>query len=171
MSAIAIKTVGAFVIFFVCAVGGFRKGHGFVLRAEMLNDIISFLQTIQTSLRYRRDTTYETLQTAIQLCKPQTLCFKVDFNAPTLPENIKMALEFITDQTKGVLTQVEMGIFCDVLQQLGQKSTEEEEQKLCYAISCLQQFASDARAQAKTEQKLYRTLGITGGAALALLFI
>ena len=171
MYALVIKAVGAFIIFSVCAMGGFRKGHDFILRAEMLGDMICFLQSIETSLRYRRDTTYETLQTAMRLCKPQRINFAYPLNAPTLPQNIELVLQSTKAQTKDILTQTEVDIFCDVLQKLGEKDAQEEEQKLCYAINSLQQFASEATARAKTEQKLYRTLGITGGAALALLFI
>ena len=44
-------------------------------------------------------------------------------------------------------------------------------EQLAYAAALLGETAQAARAQAKTEQKLYRALGMAGGAAAALLVV
>ena len=169
---ILLKTFGAFLIFSVGAVLGMRKGQSFVLRSEMLADMVCFLQYIMTNLHFRRDTTCDILLEALANASLKKLPFSLQrVPSAQLPQALDTALKALAQKTKPLLNDSELQQFGDALLQLGRSEAEEETQKLSYAIAVLAGAASEAAQEAKIQCKMYRTLGLSAGAAAAVLLL
>lgn len=166
------KILGAALLLATGAVLGWRKGDQYMIRAALLTDMVLFLRTVQNNIRYRRDTTASILTDAAAHCRTQHLCFALHCNAAQqLPQALQTALAQVQSDTSAYVLPQEMQQFARALLTLGDGSAQEETQKLSFTIATLQNAADEAEKQAKVQRKLYRTMGMSGGAAAALLFL
>lgn len=102
----------------------------------------------------------------------QRLRFTLHCAAPQeLPQALQEALERVRLETSAYILTQELQQFARALLTLGDTGAQEETQKLSFTITTLQNAADEADRQAKTQRKLYRTIGLSGGAAAALLFL
>lgn len=166
------KLIGAALLLTTGAVLGWRKGDQFVIRATLLYDMVIFLRAVQNNIRYRRDTKANILMAAAEECRMQRLRFTLHCAAPQeLPQALQEALERVRLETSAYILTQELQQFARALLTLGDTGAQEETQKLSFTITTLQNAADEADRQAKTQRKLYRTIGLSGGAAAALLFL
>lgn len=166
------KALGALLLLMTGALLGYRKGERFMLRATLLEDMTEFLHYLQSNLRYRRDTTANMLREAARNCPCKKLRFSLtETDTAHLPEALQQALAAFWEETRPYLLPQELEIFNRALLNLGEGSADEETQKLGYALATLTQAAEAAREDAQKQQKLYRAVGVSGGAAAALLFL
>ncbi|MEG0769203.1 MAG: stage III sporulation protein AB [Ruthenibacterium sp.] len=167
-----VKMSGALLLFVTGVLLGCKKGEQAVVRAQLLADMVLFLRTVQNNIRYRRDTTAEILYDTIAHCHMRQLIVVLDkVDAPQLPQALQAALGKIAQETNTMILPQEMQQFARALLNLGKGGAEEETQRLSFPIATLENAAEEAEKQAKIQRRLYRTMGISGGAAAALLFL
>lgn len=166
------KGLGCTLLLLSGAAIGFKTGERLSLRVKMLTEMLSILQYLSTNLKYRQDTTCDALRNMTQHCAVQTLPFHLAPLTPqTLPYRLKTALDKLQTETKEVLKQQELSLFCTALAEFGSASAEEESKKLRGVQAELTEIHCKAKEDAMRDQKLYRALGIAGGVAAALLFV
>lgn len=167
------KAAGAFLIFAVGTLLGLRKGQTYVRRAQMLTEMVALLRYLEKGIRFRRDTTQDLLRDALAACPLRTLPFTPNLqkNTVELPQALEEALNQLSAQTQTFLTGTDCHLFAEAMQQLGHGQAQEEMQKLAYAIAALEDARGKAVQEAAVQGKLYRTLGLSGGAAAAVLLL
>ena len=169
---VIVKLVGALLILCTGTMLGCRKGEQYVIRMQLLQDMVVFLRYIQNNVRYRRDPTSVILQEAAKHCKLQRLHLALAIvDAPQLPSALQSALETLSKDIAGYVEPQELQQFARALLNLGEAGVEEETQKMDFTINTLQNAAQDAEKQAASQRKMYRAIGLSGGAAAALLFL
>lgn len=162
------KGAGALLLFFTGTLAGCMRGQRAQRRALLLEEMVRFLHAVQANLRYRRDRTQDLL---MELCAQTKLPFVLTASPQPFPQRLDAALTAFELSAADCLTPAELGRFRAALVRLGATGAAEEDEQLAYAAALLGETAQAARAQAKTEQKLYRALGMAGGAAAALLVV
>lgn len=166
------KLLGACCVFTAGAALGLRKARTYTRRSEMLREMTDFIRYLETNLRYRRDETCHLLVQAQTACRCSALPFALaPVNPAQLPAALRASLARLEQETCNILPADALRVFSDALLHLGTAQAEEETKQLAYAAELLEQAHTAARAEAAVQCKLYRALGLTGGAAAAVLLL
>ena len=162
-----IKGAGVLLLFCMCALFGWLRGEREARRAGRLDQMARFLGAVQSNLRYRCDTTEAVLREAAQVSGlPFSVAGQPD---RPLPERVQAALFSLWEKGEVRLLEEEKQRFTAALAALGACGAEEETATLVQAQAYLRQREAAARCQAVTERRVYRALGLSGGACAVLL--
>lgn len=168
------KLSGAVFLMAACTLAGYQKGETYALRVKTLQEILIFFRYIEADLHYRRAQTREIIADALRRCEIKFLPLSfADFEEEDYPTALASALKLFCERETAakLLGKEELKIFCEALQSLGKYSASEEEQKLGYVIALFENAQELAQQKALQERKLCRALGLSCGAAAALLLV
>ena len=135
-------------------------------KEEMLGKMAVFLQTLCTMLEQRPDQTETMLERAANvsgISMPLSGC------AP-LPERLKARFSQKSGQESSV-PAMEWNLFSQSVLALCTEDTLSVCRRLDYTRQCLEQSREQARECARTQGRLYRSMGIAAGAAASLLLM
>ncbi len=166
------KLSGCVFVIFFCTLTGMKKGNEYVIRGELLLEIISFLNNIKNNIKYKKDTKQYILTQAFInnnykyfTLKPPA-CKTVQFES-----ELNFAINNFYKENNNYILKNEFEILKNQLINLGSGNSNEEEQKLLYTIEYFNESAHFAKIKAKEQSKLYKTLGFCAGAAIALMLL
>ena len=170
---ILFKVLGAALVVCAGALLGYKKGETVMRRVQVLEEMAVFLSAVRSGLRFRGDRTEELLRAAQCESSLQVLPLYFDALSPgsALHETLESALIRTRRELTPFTTQAEQQLFCTSIAELGGCTGEEAQQKLSYAQVQLELSLGPARIGAQQQKKLYRTMGVSLGAAAALLLL
>lgn len=168
-----LKALGALMI--LCAGGalGWRRGEVYVRRVQVLGELCAFLGAVRRELHFRCGRTEEILAGAQRNTRLAALpLYFLELDAGSgLQAELDRALCCTEREIADVTLPPERAVLRGALESLGACGAQEEEQRLAHAQAELEQALTAAREQAAVQQKLYRTVGLSLGAAAALLLL
>ncbi len=166
------KFIGAVFVIAACALIGYKKGESFVIRAEILAEIVTMLRSIKNNILYKKDTTAKAINNALMCENLRHISFTIDEdNTPNFPGLLKKSLSGTEKVMALYLSKHEIAEFFNMLYRLGGANAKEETQKLEYTALYFDNLQKKADENAKVQLKLYKSLGFAAGAAIVLLFI
>lgn len=132
----------------------------------MLGRMTLFLRTLSGMLEQRPDQTETMLQRA---AKVSGIDMQLNGSAP-LPERLKARFAQKSTQEDSVPAS-EWDLFSQSVLAICAEDTLSVCRRLDYAAQCLEQSRKEAQECARTQGRLYRSMGIAAGAAASLLLM
>ena len=168
-----LKASGALLILCTGGALGWRRGDAYARRVRVLGELCAFLGAVRRELHFRCGRTEEILagaQRNTQLAALPLYFMELDAGSGLRAE-LDCALCRTEREIGDVTLPSERAALRGALESLGACGAQEEEQRLAHAQAELEQALASAREQAAVQQKLYRTIGFSLGAAAALLLL
>lgn len=164
------KVFGCILLVISGALVGMRKGEGSRMRANTLAQMSAYLAELAAALQCAPQPTAELLRGALHCAPELALDVSQLQDGPDLPQQVSRVLE----QAHLRYTQIpdsSWSLFSAAVQRVGGVDILQALQTLQQAHRVLSGEAQQAAEQARKDVKLYRTLGLSAGAAAALLLI
>ena len=164
-----LKLLGSCLLIAVGGMVGLRMGESRAAQAKTLERLALFLGALSDALYYQRGTTAELLESA---AREYTLPFlqKPLPEGPGFPELLSRELEAARHRLPRT-GDPEWRLFDQAVLALCRQDAPQARRTLEHAQKRLSQAAEAALREAATQKKLCRTLGISLGAAAALLLL
>lgn len=163
------KLLGCALLVLAGAAAGGKRAEATAQRAKYLAAMGVFLGEVDAALQYSPQPTAHLLAQA-QQSAGLALHFETLCDGPRLPADISRALEKARAEHSAVPAR-EWEQFAAAILRVGQVDAPQARQALAYANQHLERAAREAAEQAQKDRKLYYTLGLSAGAAAALLLI
>lgn len=168
-----LKASGALLILYAGGALGWRKGNGCARRVQVLGELCAFLGAVRRELHFRCGRTEEILAEAQR--NTRLIALPLYFLELDTGSGLRVELDRALCRTEREIWDVtlpsERAVLHSALESLGACPAREEEQRLAHAQAELEQALTLAREQAAVRQRLYRTIGLSLGAAAALLLL
>ncbi len=163
------KLLGCALLVLAGAAAGGKRAEATAQRARYLAAMGGFLGEVDAALQYSPQPTAHLLAQA-QHSAGLALHFEALRDGPQLPADIGRALEEARAE-HGAVPAREWEQFAAAVQRVGQVDAPQARQAISYASQHLERAAREAAEQAQKDRKLYYTLGLSAGAAAALLLV
>lgn len=160
------KALGAMCLVMLGGGMGALRSRKLKEKEEMLGKMAVFLQALCAMLEQRPDQTEVMLRRAANVAGiPMALS-----GCEPLPERLKIRFSQKSGPEDSVPAQ-EWNLFSQSVMALCTEDTLSVCRRLDYARQCLEQSREQARECARTQGRLYRSMGIAAGAAASLLLM
>ncbi len=167
-----LKVIGSLIIIVTCAIIGYRKGEEFVIRQQILQDITIFLRNLKNNIMYRRDTTQQAIQNAVITSNFSKLIINTNFiDDDDFQSQLQQTFKSTKNDVNEYLLLSEAKQFENTVMRIGDCNKQEEIEKLNFSITFFEEALQNAKIQAKVQLKLYKSLGLAAGVAIAILFL
>lgn len=167
------KAMGACCVVGVGAICGFRKADQIMRRVKILEEMSLVLYYIDNNLQFQCDRTYDVLCNALNHTEKQVLFLPVGMlkDGPQMEYTLHRMVQRMYQVHMQEVPLEELQWFGTALTTLGTCPAGEAQQKIKYAIAQIETTLVLARENAKQQQKLYRTVGVSLGCVAALLLL
>ncbi len=166
------KLIGAVFVIVASSLIGYKKGESYVIRTQVIGDIITMLRSIKNNILYKKDTTAKAIYSALLCENLRYISFTIDEDSsPEFPMLLKKSLESAELSIGQYLSTQEKSVFVETLCKLGSSNAKEEVEKLQFAEIYFDELHKKAKEEAKVHLKLYKSLGVAAGAGLVILFL
>lgn len=168
------KLLGAGCVTMCGAVWGIARARGILLRVQVLEEMLHFLQCVESELDFRAQETPLLLYSAQKKARLHVLplAFEGLQAGPEFPRQLAQRMALLSaDGLMQGLPSAALDAFSTALCRLGTVAAGEECRELRYAQAQLQRMCEESRKDAQSRQKLSIVLGAGAGACTALLLI
>ena len=168
------KLLGAGCVTMCGVVWGMARARGISLRVKMVEEMLRFLQCVESELDFRAQETPLLLHSAQRKARLHTLplSFEGLRAGPEFPQQLAQRMAVLgSDRLMQGVPSTALEAFSTALCRLGTVAAGEECRELRYAQAQLHRLCEESRRDAQNRQKLSIVLGAGAGACIALLLI
>lgn len=168
------KLLGAVCVTLCGAAWGLGRAKSILMQARLLEEMLRFLQCVESELEFRAQETPLLLHSAQKKARLRTLPLSLEGlpAGPGFPGQLAQRLEALrADAGMRPVPSAALDPFCAALGRLGTVAAGEECRELRYAQAQLQRLLEESRKDAQNRQKLFIVLGAGVGACVALLLL
>ncbi len=166
------KFFGAVIVIASCSLIGYKKGKQYVIRMQIIEDVVLILRSLKNNILYRKDTTAKAICDAFNNSTIKYVKINLSKEDSTLfPKELNKALKAEENYLIQYLDKQEIEVFYNTLCNMGGSGANEEIEKLNFTIVSFEGILNLATKEAKIQMKLYKSLGICAGVGAVLFFI
>lgn len=171
-----LKISGGIIICMSAFVIGMKMSSSLEKRSDILNELEKSLVLLKGEIKYSSASLPESIQSVSNRTSNEVMRFYKNLSEQ-IENNKEIALAGLWEKECNItlkteeIKQEDLELFIDLGKQLGHLDVDMQIKNIELCISRLKERQAEAYEDIKMKSKLYRTLGISGGALLTLLLL
>lgn len=171
-----LKILGGVVICLSAFAIGMKKASSFEKRLDILNEFEKSLVLLKGEIKYSAASLPESIQSVSKRTSNEVMSFYKNLSEKIMESKDIALSKLWEEEVKGTLKteeikQEDLELFIDLGKQLGHLDVDMQIKNIDLCISRLKERQVEAEEDIKMKSKLYRTLGVSGGAILTLMLL